>query len=213
MPTDVVTISHTLGAGGGGIGRLVADGLSFRYIDEEIIAVAAEREGLDPTVVADAERRKTFLSRLFAALAEGPAQDAMVFGGGVAVSEAVTLPRTEDLRRLIVAAIHDTAERGRVVIVSHAASIPLAGRAGVLRVLITASLDTRVQRIARDGQRGPSRAAEAVADSDAARADYFQRFYQIDRELPTHYDLVVNTDGLSPEEAADIVAAAARRRL
>ena len=95
---------------------------------------------------------------------------------------------------------------------SHAASIPLAGRADVLRVLITASADTRAQRVRRDGKRGTSDAAKIIKDSDAGRADYFQRFYRIERELPTHYDLVINTDALSADEAADIVVAAARRR-
>ena len=47
--------------------------------------------------------------------------------------------------------------------------------------------------------------------SDAGRADYFLRFYRIERELPTHYDLVINTDTLTPAEAIDIVIAAARR--
>lgn len=212
MSTRVVTISHATGAGGGMIGRMVADRLGFRYIDEEIITVAAEKEGLDPAVVADVERRQTFLARLLSTLTDGPAQDAIVVGGGATVSEAVTMTRSDDLCRLIVAAIHDTAERGRVVIVSHAASIPLAGRADVLRVLVTASFDARVQRVARETARGTGHAARLVKDSDAARADYFQRFYRIDQELPTHYDVVVNTDALSADETTDIVAAAARRR-
>jgi cytidylate kinase len=50
-----------------------------------------------------------------------------------------------------------------------------------------------------------------VKASDAGRADYFRRFYGIERELPTHYDLVVNTDVFDVEDAADIILAAARR--
>jgi hypothetical protein len=34
MPSRVVTISHTTGAGGEAIGRTIADRLGFRYIDE-----------------------------------------------------------------------------------------------------------------------------------------------------------------------------------
>jgi cytidylate kinase len=49
-----------------------------------------------------------------------------------------------------------------------------------------------------------------VRDSDAARAEYIRRFYEIERELPAHYDLVVNTDVLTPEQAADVVAYAAK---
>jgi len=91
-----------------------------------------------------------------------------------------------------------------------AAAIPLAGRADTLRVLVTASVETRVRRVAEAG-RGPD-AARFVEDNDVARADYFRRFYEVEQELPSHYDLVVNTDALSGEEAADIVIAAARRR-
>jgi hypothetical protein len=50
-----------------------------------------------------------------------------------------------------------------------------------------------------------------LKNSDAGRADYFLRFYRIERELPTHYDLVINTDVLTAEEASDIVIAAAQQ--
>ena len=55
----------------------------------------------------------------------------------------------------------------------------------------------------------PAKAARAVKDSDAGRRDYLKRFYEIDEELPTHYDLVVNTDVLTFERAADLVSRAA----
>jgi len=49
----------------------------------------------------------------------------------------------------------------------------------------------------------------AVNDSDAGRADYLKRFYGISEELPTHYDLVVNTDAISIEQAAGLISLAA----
>jgi len=48
-----------------------------------------------------------------------------------------------------------------------------------------------------------------VKDSDASRRDYLRRFYDVGEELPIHYDLVVNTDVLSLEQAARLVAEAA----
>jgi cytidylate kinase len=208
MPTRVVTLSHATGAGGDTIGRSVAQQLDFRYLDEEIIELAAQKEGLDVAVVADAERRKSFLERLFAGLAEPDASIASV----AMLRPEVVMTRGESVRPVIVEAIHAVAGRGQAVIVSHAASIPLAGRPDVLRVLVTASADTRAQRAVRDGRSEASDAARFIRDNDAGRADYFRRFYGIDRELSTHYDLVINTDVLSAEEAADIVVAAARRR-
>jgi cytidylate kinase len=48
-----------------------------------------------------------------------------------------------------------------------------------------------------------------MKESDAARADYLKRFYGVAHELPTHYDLVVNTDRLSSDQAASLLAHAA----
>lgn len=208
MPTRVVTLSHATGAGGETIGRTVANGLGFRYIDEEVINIAAKREGIDAAIVADEERRKSFLERLMSGLA------IPVIGEGAAsmiVPEAI-VTTGESLRSLIVEAIHEVAEQGQAVIVSHAASIPLAGRPDVLRVLVTASAATRAQRAARDGGVGAAAAAEFIKEHDEGRADYFERFYGIEQELPTHYDLVVNTDKLSADEVAEIIVAAVRRR-
>ena len=206
MQTRVVTVSHATGAGGSAIAHAVAARLGFRYIDEDIIAVAAHKEGVDAALVADTERRKTFVERLISGLAEAVSPAAI--GGGTLVPDTITPDAS--LRTLIIDAIRETADRGNAVIVSHGASIPLAGRADTLRVLVTASVETRMRRIAQSGQ---SDAARFVGDNDVARADYLQRFYGVEQELPTHYDLVINTDALSSDEAADIIAAAARRRV
>ena len=210
MAARLVTISHASGAGGDGVGRLVAERLRFRYIDEEVIALAAEKEGLDAEVVADAERRKGLLDRLIAdfSVTHLAAADGSLFWSPHAARAA----RRDDLRTLIVEAIRETARRGDAVIVAHAASIPLAGSAGLLRVLVTASLETRVRRVAESTRRPVTEVAQFVNDSDAGRAAYFERFYGIARELPTHYDLVVNTDVLTVEDAVDIVVSAAHRR-
>lgn len=206
MRIRIVTISHATGAGGRAIAHTVAQALGFRYIDEEIVATAAQKEGVDPALVSDAERRKTFVERLIAGLAQAVSPAAI--GGGTLVPESLAPDAT--LRSLIVDAIRQTADRGSAVIVSHGAAIPLAGRTDTLRVLVTASVETRVRRVAQAHR--DADAARFIEQNDLARADYFQRFYEIDQELPTHYDLVVNTDALTADEAADIIVMAARRR-
>ena len=206
MPTRIVAISHATGAGGDTIGRRVAERLGFRHLDEEIIALAAAKEGLDSNVVADAERRKGLLERVIDDLSRARLAHGDLF---LDPEMAWGTPRDE-VRQVIVEAINETANRGDVVIVAHAASIPLAGRDDVLRVFITASIETRVRRLGRDTRRDAVAAAKLVKQSDAGRADYFQRFYRIDRELPTHYDLVINTDLLTESEAVEIVVFTAR---
>jgi cytidylate kinase len=212
MATRIVTISHATGAVGDSIGRSVADRLGFRYVDEEIIEIAAKKHGLDSDLVADAERRKNLFARLLDDLASAPMLDPSGTAGFLLADPATGVPRREELRALIIEAIRETAQQGHVVIVSHAAGIPLTGRDDLLRVLVTGSFDTRVQRVAAGRKISKGEAEKRMKEEDAGRADYFLRFYKIDRELPTHYDLVVNTDKLTPEEATDIVVAAAKRK-
>ena len=86
----------------------------------------------------------------------------------------------------------------------------LASTAGVLRVLVTASTSTRIRRVADFEHIIEAEAERRIAASDRERHEYFRRFYKVDQELPTHYDLVINTDVLTPEQAATVVLAAAQ---
>ena len=208
MPARVIAISRTLGAGADEIGRTVASELGFRYVDEEVVSQAAEKSGLDPDLVADAERRRPLVLRLLGEL--GSSQ--VSFGGLVApapTDEGGRVIRSENLRAVIREAVQEAAAQGDAVIVAHAASMALADLDGVLRVLVTASPEIRARRFAESGM-SKAEAEKQVRASDRARADYFKRFYSLDEELPVHYDVVLNTDRLAPEQAAALVVAAAR---
>ena len=197
MACRVVCISHAAGAGGEEVGKLVAERLGFLYVDDEIVARAAAKGGIGPGEIADEEKRRSLVARVLDALAQG--------GGEAWALGAVGTARTgqelgsEDLRALIRETIEQTAARGNVVIVAHAASHAVPRGPETLRILVTASPSTRAARLGEDG-------ARTVKDEDAARRDYLKRFYDVDEESPTHYDLVVNTDVLSVEQAADVVS-------
>jgi uncharacterized protein len=207
VPCNVVCISHATGAGGEEVGRLVAERLGFLYVDEDIVAGAAARGGIDPGDVADEEQRKSLAIRLLEAMAHGGGE-AWAVGGSAPLLAGEELG-TDDVRALIRETIEQTAARGNVVIVAHAASWALPAGPKILRVLVTASPGTRAQRLSGVEGLDQKQAARAVKDADAGRRDYLKRFYEVEQELPTHYDVVVNTDVLSPEQTADVVSRAA----
>jgi Cytidylate kinase-like family len=204
MPKQVVCISSSDAFLGRAVGRLVAERLGRRYVDEDIIAAAAAKARVDPALLADVEERKPLIRRL---LEDSSAAELAV--GGFAPPFAGAQPGSDELRALIRDEIEKTASEGPVVIVAHAASFALAGREGLLRVFLTASRETRARRLATARELGQAEASREIKAADAARADYLKRFYGVRSELPTHYDVVVNTDVLSVEEAAVLVAQAA----
>jgi cytidylate kinase len=197
MPSRAICISHATGAGGADVARAVAEQLGYRYVDDEVISEAAEWADLDPAVVASAERRKPFVARLLGGFGEARLTTGAATRG---------LPSDADLRHLITSAVGSFARQGSVVIVAHAASFAVPD---VLRVLVTASPETRAERVAAERGVAKGEAERLIKDEDAGRADYLKRFYGISEELPTHFDLVVNTDILRTSDAADVIAAAA----
>jgi cytidylate kinase len=206
MARNVVCISRAMGAGGEEVARLVADRLGFDYADDEVVARAAAKAGVDAGTVADEEGKRSLATRVLQALASSGGEGLAIGGMPVRSDEG---PTSEDIRVLIRETIEQMAAQGKVVIVAHAASHALPQRPEVLRVLVTASPETRAQRLGESEGLDAGGAARAVKDSDSARRDYLKRFYGVGGESPTHYDVVVNTDHLSVDEAAGLVCAAA----
>jgi hypothetical protein len=205
MSCRVICISRSLGAGGEEIGRMVAKELAFRYADEEIITRAAEEAGVTPGTIAQAEHTPSLIARILESVARTPPSPEGWSGA------AILPPNTRlDYESLIEKVVRETAIKGDVVIVAHGASITLGDLSGVLRVLVTASPAVRAERLVREASLDAAEAKKAVAESDRQRRDYLRRFYNVRQELPTHYDLVVNTDILALPLAAGLIASAAK---
>jgi len=214
LAAKVVCISRTDGGLGEEVGRLVAKRLGFQYVDEQVIERAARLAQVDPGLVAAVEKRqpllRSLLSKLSVAsqLVEPVALTAGVPWFAMSPEPARDRAKPDDLRALIQAAIHEVAANGSAVIAAHAASMTLASRLDILRVLVTASVETRARRLAETRGITPAAAAGLIADGDRNRHSYFRRFHDIAAELPTHYDVVVNTDVLDAEQAAEVIVCA-----
>ena len=160
MSCRVVCFSGPDGAAMREVAHEVAESLGFSLVDEAIVMRAAAEAGVEPQVVADVEKRRSFMERALSAFASSSDATSMVFAGGGGYL-APEVPVSDELRDLIRVAIEETADRGNAVIVAHAASHALAARPDVLRVLVTASPETRCARVA---------AEQGLSEKDAARA-------------------------------------------
>jgi Cytidylate kinase-like family len=193
----VLAISPTDGSAGEQLGPVVARELGFQLVNEQIVAQAAREAGVTAEVVSNVEKRTSLLHRLLDGLGEvGPA-GAAGLTGYAAIPED-TGPNRDALRGLIRSVLEESAGRGNAVIVAHAASLALGDR------------ETRARRLAEARDIDEAEAKKVVARGDANRADYLKRFYGASAELTTHYDIVINTDRVTPEDAASLILSAAR---
>jgi len=214
MARSVITIALSLGAGGDQVAHRLAQTMGYRYVDNEIIDRAAELAGVSAETVARAERPPGLLARILDGMAVAASSESTTaFLGGaetyVPVQATWSPQAAMSYEQLIQQVIIEIANQPQVVIVAHGAGLCLASRPGVLRVFVTASEPVRVQRLETEAGMSAREAAKAVRVSDRARSEYLWRFYAVRHEQPTHYDLVVSTDGLSAAEAAQLIMAGA----
>ena len=71
MGYRAVALSQVDGAGGESIGHQLAHKLGFGYLNEAIVTQVARDHGVDPSIVAEAERRKSFFTRVAEMAARG----------------------------------------------------------------------------------------------------------------------------------------------
>jgi cytidylate kinase len=198
MGYRAIALSQVYGAGAESIGRDVAQQLGFGYLNEAIVAQVASDYGVDPAVVMEAERRKSFFTRVTEMTARG-APDVMPDTSLYAFDE------TDTLLSLIRDAVREAADRGNVVLVAHAACYACSDRPDVLRVWVTAPPSTRASRVASALGVSDKEAAKSVRQSDAARASYLKRVHRVSEESQTDYDIVINTQRLTADAAAGLI--------
>ena len=198
MGYRAVALSQVDGAGGESIGHQLAQKLGFGYLNEAIVAQVARDHGVDPSIVAGAERRKSFFTRVAELAARGAVDvppDPSLY----------VVDQTDTLLALIRDALRDAADRGSVVLVAHAACYACADRLDVLRVGVTAPLAARESRVVSALGITGTEAARQLRRSDAGRASYLKRVYGVGEESPTDYDVVLNTGRLTPDAAVGLI--------
>lgn len=225
----VVTITGTMASGAREVGRAVADILSIDYVDHQLLLDAARRLGVPVDVMEGRDERcasfgerlagvlRTFLERSAAA------GDPLTGVGGLEgllgrTYAEMALEREEPeisdslFMKTMATIIRDLGERGDIVILGRASQMILRDLPGALHVLTIAPRDLRAQRLAEREGLSPEEAARRLDDSDRARASFYRKFWRVDPEDPSLYDLTLETSRLSYEATAEVVASAARAR-
>jgi len=226
----VITFSGTLGSGAREIAQLVARRLRLDYVDREILARTAQSLGVSVAAVEQRDERPATLGERVASMLTNFLERSAVAGGDPALgpeSLAVLLSRTyseavgerpsgpaelDERRymRTITGVIEALAEGGNVVLVGRGSPVILRDRPGSLHVLTMAPLEMRAQRIALREEIAVAEARRRVQESDRGRAGFHRKFFKIDADDPSLFDLVICTGRLSYEVGADLAVTAAR---
>jgi len=227
----VVTISGQPGTAAHDIGRLTAQRLGIDYIDQEILVEAASTLGvpmesvvaLDERTASFGERVATMLRRFLERSAAAGASDPMLGTPGsldvvlsrsyaeAAEDEAAEELSDERYIGALTSLVRDLAAHDNVAIIGRGSQVILKDHPGVLHVLLVAPLQHRVESLALREGLSKGEATKREHDGTRGRAAFHQKFFKIDVDKPALYHLVLNTARLTPEDVAEVIAAAVPR--
>ncbi len=226
----VVTMSGNLASGAREVGQAAAGLLRVDFVDQQLLVEAAQRCGVPVGAMVEHDERcagfrerlagvlRTFLERSAASGA-----DPLTGAVGLEVLLSRTYadmaaereePHLDDAlyMKTMTAIIRELGERGDIVILGRGSQMILRDLPGALHALCVAPQPVRIERLVQREGIPPEEASRRVGDSDRARHAFHRKFWKVEVDDPTLYDLSVDTSRLSYEVAAELVATAARSK-
>lgn len=194
--TPVVTIFESYGAGAEVIGRQVAEALGVPFHEQAFSS--EELEGGRDQALANNATLANVLGTMGGA-----------YGGFEGRDVVATQRQKRDLVTDNNKAVWATAEQGGVI-VGRNATVILAERPNTLHVLLTGTVEDRVEHAAKEGGIPVERAAKRQPREDSVRAEMSKVLYGWDPRLPDRYDMVINTSRIPPQAAATAIVDAVR---
>ena len=97
---------------------------------------------------------------------------------------------------------------GRVILLGRGANVITSKLSNGFHVRLVASLEKRVEYVQETQHLGRKAAKQFVEKQDRGRRRYLKRYFDADLDDPLLYDLTINTERISFDEAARMIGEA-----
>ncbi len=192
----IITIGREFGAEGHEIGSELAERIGFGLYDKDMLAMAAEKSGIDVKVLA-------------------PADESYY---GHALSPYLTIGRLspsmgDKLFQLQTEIIRDLAVKGSCIIIGRLADYILRDNPNCIRVFIYAPFEKRAEIIKNKHGISEGEAKKLVKKMDAARREYYTYYSNGRWDRKEGKDILLNRATFGVKGCVDILEAMARARM
>jgi len=190
----VITISREAGAGGSIVAREVAGLLGFHVFDSELIQAVARSAHMREEVIKTLDERENKL------------MDNWILAF---FTDRYLWP--DQFIKHLARVLFSIGQRGDAVIVGRGANflIPLDE---CFRLRVVAPLDKRIPEMAERYSVSEDEAGKLIRRQENDRRAFVMQHFGAEVADPVHYDMVLNTGGLSYRDAAQMVKAAIKIR-
>ena len=198
----VITISREVGSGGRTIGRTLAEKLGVRFCDKNLINSLVEKFDLSAKNIEMIKgQKKNWLADILQRITPVPHAGALG-STGQEFAPAVT---NDELFHAESEILKEIAAQESCVIAGRSGFFVLKDCPNKLDILIRSSLSNRISRIVEKQNVSREEAERIVERVDAQRENFVRRYTDTSRYDARNYDLVLNVDGLTGDEAVDLI--------
>jgi cytidylate kinase len=211
----VITIGRQFGAGGKTVGEMLARRLKIDVLNSQLIDRVAHRLQLPKEEVeAEDEQPGSLLNRLIMAL--GSASGEPMIPPETTTWNPPNVDPVFDTRRAVLEitqhVITEAARGGNVVIVGRGGAYILGDFEGALHVFLRAAEAIRVKVVMQRFDLSEDEARRRLKQADENWTAYIKQVYGHDRNLASHYDLVLDTGRLGYDATVEAILAALNHR-
>jgi cytidylate kinase len=195
-----VTISRQMGSGGTYIGYLLAREMGFKYIDREILRLAAKHLKTDADWLENFDERSSgLLANILRGFALGTPE--------TTCTSPLNRPVYDrELFTLECKIMNDMVDLHNAVIIGRAGFHALRDRLGVVRVFIHAPVEFRIKRLMKVQNITDIRQARAdIEKSDQRKAKFIRDMVSVSWTDSLNYHLCIDSSRVSFEASVEMI--------
>ncbi len=185
-PGHVITLSSETGAGGGRVARVLATELCMNIVGSDLIQKVAESAHMSDKVIKSLDEKSISLL------------DSLISS----FFEARHIWPNEYIRHLSMV-MHTNAEHGNIIIIGRGGCFILKDKS--FRVRIIGPEAMRVEKVMRDRHLSQADALAFVHKYDEYQVGFMKKYFNEDINDSKHYDMVVNTQHVDIDSAAQAI--------
>ncbi|MCD4782700.1 MAG: cytidylate kinase-like family protein [Candidatus Eremiobacteraeota bacterium] len=193
---SIVAISRQLGSGGEYIAHHVAKKLGFKIYDKKIVEEISNKSQMRKSQVESLdERSKHFIEECYRAL----------------MMDSHFLTSSNYFKHLSEVVL-TIAQHGKAVIVGRGSHFILGEKTG-LRVRIISSDKNRIRRVMKKEKVDKNKAIKLIRKNDVEKGSFIDLHFGQNIDTPENFDLIINTDEITPDEAVDLIVWLEKRKM
>mgnify|MGYP004530402279 FL=1 len=191
----IITIGRQYGSGGRELGEKLAQKLGYKFYDEELVNMAAEKSNMSSDILRMADEKAT--KSLLYSIVTGMDSRFLNPYYELPINDKLFIEQSNVIKSL--------AEEGNCVIVGRCADYVLENaKIPSVDLFVYATMEHRIERISKKYDLTKEKAKDKIKKIEKGRKTYYNYYSNREWGNIANYDLCINTSKISVDDAVDV---------